>query len=167
MKACIDVDYREDHAIAACLLFADWHDAAPIEEVVARIENVEPYIPGQFYRRELPCILAVLNQVNVALEAVVIDGYVWLDGVHKPGLGAHLYQSLNQKIPVIGVAKKLFQGAVANEVKRGSAEHPLYVTSVGIASEDAATAITRMHGNYRVPTLLKRVDQLCRQTVIL
>lgn len=162
MKYCIDVDYRADHAIAAGLLFADWSDAAPTAEIVERVEQVEPYVPGQFYRRELPCILAVLAQAPAPIELVVIDGYVWLDAQQKPGLGAHLYAALNGKTPIIGVAKKVFHSAAAQEVKRAGSAKPLYVTAVGMAVEEAARAIAQMHGVYRIPTLLKRVDQLCQ-----
>ncbi len=162
MKACIDVDYREDHAIAACLLFAEWSDAAPSAELTARIEPVEPYVPGQFFRRELPCILAVLSHVQIPLDVILVDGYVWLDDAQKPGLGAHLFVALNQQIPVIGVAKKPFRDATAHEVIRVNSTKPLFVTAAGISVEEAALAVTQMHGPHRIPTLLKRVDQLCR-----
>ncbi|MFN8440533.1 MAG: endonuclease V [Caldilineaceae bacterium] len=162
MKACIDVDYRDAHAIAACLLFDEWEDAAPSAELTARIEPVEPYVPGQFFRRELPCILAVLNSVQVPLEVIVIDGYVWLDDRQKPGLGAHLFAALNQQVPVIGVAKKPFRGAAAHEVIRANSTKPLFVTAAGISVEQAVSSVAQMYGPYRIPTLLRRVDQLCR-----
>lgn len=164
MKACIDVDYRDDHAIAACLLFAEWSDASPSEELTARIDRVEPYVPGQFFRRELPCILAVLSHVQVPLEVILIDGYVWLDDALQPGLGAYLFAALNQQVAVMGIAKKPFRGATAHEVIRANSIKPLFVTAAGISVEKAALAIAQMHGLYRIPTLLKRVDQLCRNT---
>ncbi|MCE7982629.1 MAG: endonuclease V [Caldilinea sp. CFX5] len=166
MKCCLDVDYRDDHALAAALLFADWGDAAPTHELTARIDQVEPYIPGQFYHRELPCLLAVLAKAPTPVDLIVIDGYVWLDSAQKPGLGAHLYTALGEKIPVIGVAKKPFHSAAAEEVYRAGSDKPLYVTAVGMTPADAAAAIAQMHGLYRIPTLLKRVDQLCRQSVL-
>ncbi|MEZ4865836.1 MAG: endonuclease V [Caldilineaceae bacterium] len=164
MKICMDVDYRVDHALVAGLLFAEWGDAAPTQEIVARIEQVEPYVPGQFYRRELPCILALLAKVQAPLEVIIVDGYVWLDAQQTAGLGAHLYAALDQKISVIGVAKKPFHSATAYEVTRANSTRPLYVTAAGIAVAEAAVAVAQMHGPYRIPTLLKRVDQLCRQT---
>ena len=78
MIACVDVDYRDDSAIAACVLFRDWADAVSTAEHVRRIDRVEPYQPGQFYKREMPCLLAVLAEVAEPLETVVVDGYVWL-----------------------------------------------------------------------------------------
>ena len=164
MKCCLDVDYRAAHAIAACLLFADWGDATPTQELVARIDQIEPYVPGQFYRRELPCLLAVLAKAATPPTLIVVDGYVWLDGAGKPGLGAHLYAALQEQIPIVGVAKKPFHSAAAHEVHRTGSDKPLYVTAVGVALADAAAAIAGMHGAHRIPTLLKRVDELCRQT---
>jgi deoxyribonuclease V len=164
MKCCLDVDYRADHAIAAGLLFAEWGDATPTQELVAHIDQIEPYIPGQFYRRELPCLLAVLAKTPWPPTLIVVDGYVWLDETGKPGLGAYLYTALGEQIPVIGVAKKPFHSATAEEVRRTGSDKPLYVTAVGISVAEAAAAVAQMHGAHRIPTLLKRVDQLCRQT---
>lgn len=166
MNCCLDVDYRADHAVAAGLLFAEWGDATPAQELVARIDQIEPYVPGQFYRRELPCLLAVLSKSPTPVDLIVVDGYVWLDAHEKPGLGAHLYTALENKIPVVGVAKKPFHSAAAQEVRRTGSDKPLYVTAVGITIAEAAAAVAQMHGDHRIPTLLKRVDQLCRQTVL-
>jgi deoxyribonuclease V len=48
----------------------------------------------------------------------------------KPGLGKHLYDSLEQKIEVIDVAKKAFLGINENHrIFRGSSKKPLYITS--------------------------------------
>ena len=164
MFACLDVDYRADHAVASCVVFNDWKDAAAVEEHVARIMQVEPYVAGQFYRRELPCLLAVLQKVTVPLDAVVIDGYVCMDDKSAPGLGMHLFEALHREVPVIGVAKTRFATAVAEEVFRPGSARPLLVTAVGVDAVLAATPIRSMHGAHRIPTLLKRADTLCRQS---
>jgi deoxyribonuclease V len=39
----------------------------------------------------------------------------------------------------------------------------LYITAEGIELETAKEYIHAMQGDFRLPTLLKRVDQLCRQ----
>ena len=163
MLACVDVGYNDSAARAACVTFEDWEDADPIGAYTLDIDQVEPYIPGQFYRRELPCLLAVLNQLPESPAAIVVDGYVWLDGGGRKGLGHHLYDALQQSVPVIGVAKTEFAGASqAVEIHRGSSQRPLFVTAVGIETDIAADYIRRMHGNSRIPTLLKRVDTLSR-----
>jgi deoxyribonuclease V len=167
MIACVDVNYRTEGAVAACVLFHDWTDAAPVSETVVSIETVEAYQPGQFYRRELPCLLKVLESLAVLPDVIVIDGYVWLGAHNEPGLGAHLYHALGDQVPVIGVAKtRFFAAKLVQEIRRGSSNSPLYVTAAGVDLAEAATQIRSMHGPYRIPTLLRRVDQLCRHPFI-
>lgn len=172
MIAAVDVDYREGaggegaEAVAACVLFRRWEDAAPAGERTARVSPVAPYVPGRFYERELPCVLAVLKGAfpdgagpETGLQAVVVDGYAWL-GEGRPGLGARLSAALG--VPVVGVAKSPFRGAPAVEAVRAAGVRPLYVTAAGMDAEDAARLVRSMHGPHRLPTLLKRVDRLCR-----
>jgi deoxyribonuclease V len=165
MIACVDVDYRTAEAVAACVLLHSWTDDRTAAERVERVTGIEPYEPGQFYRRELPCLLAVLGRVAEPLDAVVVDGYVWLRDETTQGLGAHLYEALGRAVPVVGVAKTCFASArVARAVLRGSSRRPLYVTAAGIDVDTAARHVANMHGAFRIPTALKRVDQLCRRS---
>lgn len=161
MLACVDVDYRGTEALAACVVFRAWSDAVGVAERIERVVEVAPYEPGAFYRRELPCLLSVLQTIEEPLETVVVDGYVWL-GDDRPGLGAHLYEALGRRVAVIGVAKTRFAGAEAEAVLRGGSRRPLYVSAAGVDRIAAAHCIASMHGCYRLPTLLRRVDQLCR-----
>src|SRR2546430_11012537 len=89
---CLDVDYRGTEAFAAGVWFRGWAAATAEAQRVVHIPLVEPYQPGEFYRRELPCLLQVLAS-GPAAEIVIIDGYVWL-GAGRPGLGARLYESI-------------------------------------------------------------------------
>jgi deoxyribonuclease V len=160
--ACVDVDYRDTEAVAAGVLFRAWPDGDSAADLVRRIPGVAPYEPGQFYKRELPCLRAVLASVGEPVELVVIDGYVWLGDEDQPGLGAHLYEALERRVPVVGVAKTQFHSArLAVPVVRGTTK-PLFVTAAGIDVNDVARLVQSMHGSYRIPTLLKRVDALCR-----
>ena len=162
MKACVDVDYRITGACAAAVVFHDWSDAEASDERVVHVSKVEPYVPGEFFRRELPCLLEVLQSLP-PIKTVIVDGHVWLDGISTPGLGAHLYQALEKRVEVIGVAKTKFRGAVAVcEVTRGTSSRPLYVSAAGIQVDVAAACVRSMHGKFRIPSLLKRVDYLCR-----
>jgi deoxyribonuclease V len=162
--ACLDVDYRDDHAMAACLLAPGWDAAAATEQLVERVTDVSPYVPGRFFERELPCLQAVLARVRDPLTAVIVDGYVWLDEAGRPGLGAHLWEALGRAAPVVGVAKTTFRGSgFAQPVHRGRARRPLWVTAAGIDVRDAAARVGSMHGPHRLPTLLAEVDRLCRR----
>ena len=164
MKTCIDVDYQGPCALAACVVFDGWCDATPQAKHKKTITDVAPYVPGQFYLRELPCLLAVLGELAAPPELVIVDGYVWLDNDHHPGLGAYLYDALQQQVVVVGVAKTRFaRSNVAIEVLRGDSRKPLYVTAAGMDPETAAEHIAAMHGPFRIPTLLKLVDQLSKE----
>lgn len=165
MIAAVDVHYSGDAGYAACLAFPRWTDAEPDAEYGALVRPVQDYEPGQFWRRELPCLLAVLACLLQPPEVVIIDGYVWLDASDRKGLGAHLFEALGAAIPVVGVAKGSFCGSPhATQVSRGSSSRPLFVTAAGMPLADAAAAVASMHGAHRMPTLLRRVDQLCRQS---
>jgi deoxyribonuclease V len=122
----------------------------------------DDYQPGQLYRRELPCLLAMLDLLPEWPDIVVIDGYVWLASDCKPGLGGRLFAAIGGTTPVVGVAKKPFRGAPSLEVRRGRSRVPLFVSSAGIEPREAADRVTSMHGPFRLPTLLKRADFLSR-----
>jgi deoxyribonuclease V len=161
--ACTDVHYTNTHAIAACILFYDWSDAYPDLAITERVDDPAPYEPGRFYRRELPALLSVISKLTVRPEVIIIDGYVWLGDWDHPGLGAHLHKALGGRAIVIGVAKELFRpGPAIQSVRRGTSARPLYVSAAGMDLNDAAARIVELHGEFRVPTLLKRVDCLCR-----
>jgi len=161
MYAAFDVHYLKDgNAKAAAVLFSDYSDMKPAATITQLLPDAAEYIPGQFYRRELPCIVALLQQISEPLDEVVIDGYVMLGD--KPGLGMHLFNHLKGRAPVIGVAKSGFKGAYAAEVFRGRSERPLYITAVGINLQRASEKISMMHGDFRIPILLKHVDLLAR-----
>lgn len=162
MLLAIDAYYIENSAKTVGVLFENWQDSLPSQIVIAYKHDVEPYQAGQFYQRELPCIVDLLEQVDLStLSAVIIDGYVYLDNEGKIGLGGYLYQHLKQQIPVIGVAKKPFHDNTKNvaEVLRGKSKQPLYVTAAGLSLTDAAEHIRTMHGQHRMPTLLTLMDQ--------
>ena len=96
-------------------------------------------------------------------DCIVVDGFVYLDGVERPGLGKYLYDALEGRIGVIGVAKKPFRGIPSRfGIYRGKSKKPLFVTSAGLDVSTAKKFIQAMHGQFRLPTLLREVDRACR-----
>ncbi len=162
MIAAFDVHYfGNECAFAAAVLFGEYRDEEAAEERTTVVDGVSPYVSGQFYRRELPCILRLLEQLDETPEEMVIDGYVMLG--ERPGLGRYLFESFAGKIPVIGAAKSKHADSSSIEVVRGGSKRPLYVTSAGVDTDAAAERIRTMHGAHRFPTLLRRVDFLARR----
>ena len=165
MILAFDTYYFENKARTVCLSFVDWDDAHKLKADSEILEGIADYEPGNFYKRELPSILSLLSKLAYQkIEAIIIDGFVFLDDEEKAGLGAHLYQALEEKIPVIGVAKSNFATLNKNkrEVFRGGSNSPLFITSAGLDLDSAAEKIKRMYGKHRIPGLLKELDQLTK-----
>ena len=167
MIAFLDVQYSDDHSTArAAILLADqWTDGTATWMNVVDVADVAPYQPGEFFRRELPCLQKALESAPEKPSTIVIDGYVWLDYAGRPGLGAKLFQTFCEATPVIGVAKTRFHDAPGIEVYRNGSSRPLIVTAAGCNEQDAAEHVRAMHGSFRIPTLLRFVDQLARGSV--
>jgi deoxyribonuclease V len=162
LLATVDACYGDESALAACVLFGEWRASVPDNVVTAQVAGISAYQPGAFYKRELPVLLAVLRKIKEPLRAVIIDGYVWLDARQTPGLGARLHDALGG-VPVIGVAKTPFGGGDWSlRVMRGKSRRPLFVTAAGYPSDEAAEAIRTMHGDGRIPTMLRLADHAAR-----
>lgn len=162
MVAVIDVDYGKEEASTAGI-FAEKADSAKscgFIRIKTKIYN--EYKSGQFYKRELPCVQAVLKRINLAfVDLVIVDGYADF-GTDKTPLGKFVYE--RNKIPIIGIAKKQCQYCILEntEVFRGNSHNPLFVTSYGISQEEAKNIVKRMSGEYRLPYLVKLADACAR-----
>lgn len=164
MILAVDVHYRDTSATVAGVVFNHWDDAHALASHTVICNDIADYVPGEFYRRELPCILQLLDALaGVTIDCIAIDGYVWLGADRRPGLGAHLREALHERMPVVGIAKTYYAGTPAEaEVRRGGSDRPLYVSAAGMALDDARAAVARMSGSHRIPDLLKQVDRLAR-----
>lgn len=170
MIYCFDTYYFEDKANTSCIGISNWASANVDFEISETIEGINEYESGSFYKRELPCLVSILKNITLVprTDILVIDGFVVLDDNGKYGLGGYLFEFLESKVPVIGVAKNNF--ATINKLKRkvcrGDSKKPLYITSLGIGLETAQNCIKNMHGDFRIPTILKLVDTNCRQASV-
>ncbi len=165
MILAFDTYYFENKAKTVCLEFAEWDDKNHLNIFSEIKDEISEYESGAFYKRELPCILSLLNKIKLDDNTIiVVDGFVFLDDEYKPGLGAHLYNALEQRIPVIGVAKTNFAQIhnLKREVYRGESRKPLYLTSAGINIDEASEYVQSMYGQYRIPDLLKQLDSLTK-----
>ena len=165
MILAVDVQYSNNNAVAGGVVFEHWQDERPQKEFISLIKGVEGYKPGKFFKRELPCILKLIAEYQLRPGCIVIDGFVFLDGISEAGLGKYLYDALEGNVIVIGVAKNRYKNIDSKyEIYRGISRKPLYVTVIGIDIEQAKRNILAMHGKFRLPTMIKRVDQMCRST---
>ena len=168
MIIAFDTYYFEDKAKTVGLQFENWEDTEASEIFEEIITGISPYVSGEFYKRELPCILSLLKKIDLTYcKAIIIDGFVVLDDEGTLGLGGYLYHELKEQIPIIGVAKNNFAkiNYKKRAVLRGESKKPLYITSKGIDIDIASEKIQQMTGTYRFPDLLKKVDALGRENI--
>lgn len=164
MLLALDVYYKGKDAKSVGVIF-EWEDATPKSVLVENITEVEDYAPGAFYKRELPCLLKVIDNIDIdMLEAIIVDGHVYTDNELNHGLGGKLFEALEKNVPVIGVAKTPFykNESTVMEVRRGLSANPLYISAIGIDKEYAAQKILSMHGDFRIPTMLKSLDSITK-----
>lgn len=164
MILAIDVYYIEDTAKSVGVLF-EWSDAQPQEVFIDIKQGVEAYVPGEFYKRELPCIEALLKKIPMEkVETVIIDGHIYVDDSLKYGLGGYVWELLGKKIPVIGVAKNAFHSnkSTVEALYRGDSNKPLYVSVLGMERAVAVTHLQNMQGDFRIPSILKVLDTITK-----
>ena len=122
--AGFDVGFEDDGATtraAAVLLDADSLQVLASE--VARIPTRMPYIPGLLSFRELPAVLAALEQLREPPDLLLCDG----QGIAHPrrfGIASHL--GLLVDIPAIGVAKTRLCGTHEEPPNQRGAWTPLW-----------------------------------------
>ena len=180
-KIAIDAYYQCGICHVVGGIFNKWGDEHVSKFITADVKVDSDYIPGEFYKRELPGIVELLKQVDLnEFEAIVIDGYVYLDDTTniKGGLGKHLREALEKhyanrkvgkRLEIIGVAKSLYgsRDSYYGLCYRGESKKPLYITSLNMYSGKYGKILTTYHnircikkmaGSYRIPTIIKEVD---------
>lgn len=161
MILAFDTHYLDDKAKTVMISFNDWTDNIPEDITTEITHGIAEYEPGSFYKRELPCILSLLDKTELEdVEAIIVDGFVILDDSEKVGLGGHLYEALGGRIPIIGVAKSGYHKneKFVRKLFRGESKKSLYITAKGIELENAFNNIKSMYGDFRMPTLLQILD---------
>ncbi|ANF52628.1 endonuclease V [Chryseobacterium glaciei] len=165
MIYAFDTYYYDDYANTICIAFEDWASEKETEIFSEKTEINSDYESGAFYKRELPCIVSLLQKINLKEgDIIIVDGYVTLDNEGKIGLGGYLYDALDQKYPIIGIAKNEFitPDSQRRNIYRGESKTPLFLTAKGVNVDEIKINVEKMHGSYRFPTLLKKLDQLTR-----
>lgn len=104
----VDVGFEEGGRITrAAAVLIDAETLQPIAECIARVPTSMPYIPGLLSFREMPALIAALDQLPQRPDLLFVDGH----GIAHPrrlGVAAHL--GVVTGLPTIGVAKKILCG---------------------------------------------------------
>ena len=161
MVLALDVHYKETGTAKAVGILFDWTAIQPKKVITEYVNMISDYIPGEFYKRELPCLLKIIEKAPLKdIEAILVDGHIYVDNDGKYGLGGMLWEALNKQTPIIGLAKTSFfsNKQTVNELYRGKSKKPLFLSVIGCDMEATAEKIKNMKGGYRIPTILKELD---------
>lgn len=173
-------DYTDTTAHAAGLLIPNitW-SGQPLRTVHHSNLNATRTVPSEVHTRILPSLINLVEQCPST--ALVI--------MNRPAVGARLYESLNGRIPIIGVGKATNKGKARAENEwaqrigpdgistvlqhdgtelilaplfRSSSSHPLNVSASGISLSEAVALVKSMSGEFRVPGVLHQAEQAAR-----
>ncbi|RZG73430.1 endonuclease V, partial [Acinetobacter sp. WCHAc060033] len=64
MIIVLDVAYAESFAHVAGVVFENWTSQKAAQTYTLKVQEIAEYESGQFYKRELPCLLALLQEVK-------------------------------------------------------------------------------------------------------
>jgi deoxyribonuclease V len=176
----LDVAYGTGDEIAAAVVTLETAGLTVVEERTHRAKAVFPYEPGLFAFRELPPLLAALDQLDHQPDVLVCDGH----GLAHPrrfGLACHL--GVLTGLPAFGVGKTRFVGTHASpEASRGSSAplvdageevgavlrtqdgvKPVYVSAGHRIDLAHACRLTlALTPRYRLPETTRQADRLSR-----
>lgn len=180
----VDVAYDDERDIVvAAAVVLDAATLEVVEEATAVGRVSFPYVPGLLAFREIPTVLAALENLGTDPGLVVCDGY----GRAHPrrfGLASHL--GVLTGLPVIGVAKSpftftheppgprrgdqspLLDGAeeVGRALRTRTGTKPVYVSVGHRTGLDNAVAHTlALARDFRQPETTRRADSLCRRAL--
>lgn len=93
-----------------------------VDQAVARLPTRFPYVPGLLSFREVPALLAAMDQLRILPDVILCDGH----GLAHPrrfGIASHL--GVYCGIPTVGVAKSRLTGEHGSPPQRRGAWVPL------------------------------------------
>ncbi len=179
----LDVAYDGSGGIAAAVVTLETAGLSVVEARTHRARAAFPYEPGLFAFRELPPLLAALEQLEREPDVLVCDGH----GLAHPrrfGLACHLGVLTGR--PAFGVGKTRFVGTHASPgAARGSSEplvdagevvgavlrtrdgvKPVYVSAGHRIDLAHACRLTlALTPRYRLPETTRRADRLSREAL--
>ena len=175
MILALDSYYKDDICNTSYVIFDEQNGEALVHTDTIYTKVTSEYIPGEFYKRELPGIIQIIEKlINEKpdlwdkISVIITDSFLKLktDVMEWDGLGIYLSKYLKSKgceKVIWGVAKSKFGDCdkISELVCRGESEKPLFVQST-VDNKIAANAVKHFNGKYRIPDMLKKVDQLSR-----
>ena len=177
--AGVDMGFEANGTISrAAVAVLSFPDLQLQETAIARRPTTFPYIPGLLSFRELPAVLAALEQISTIPDLILCDG----QGIAHPrrfGIACHL--GLITNMPTIGVAKSLLVGKheevpatkgswqplqhrceiIGAVLRTRPGTKPLYIsTGHRVSLPTAIDYVLRCTPKYRLPETTRIADKL-------
>jgi deoxyribonuclease V len=177
--AGVDVGFENrGHTTRAAIAVLSFPALELVEQSIARQSTRFPYVPGLLSFREIPAVIAALEQLRAAPDLLLCDG----QGYAHPrrfGLACHL--GLIADIPSIGVAKSrllgehdplpntrgarvplMHHGEVIGAVLRTRAHVKPVFVSIGhrVCLDSAVRYVMACAPRYRLPETTRRAHRL-------
>jgi deoxyribonuclease V len=122
--AGVDVGFEGERkgTARAAVVVLTFPGLAPVDYSVARTAVSFPYIPGLLSFREIPVILRAYAAIRIEPDVIIADGH---GRAHPRRIGFASHLGLALERPVIGCAKSLLWGKVAEPEDRVGASTPI------------------------------------------
>ncbi len=178
--AGVDCGLERQRWIRAAVTLMRFPELMPVQTVVARTPCRFPYVPGLLSFREMPGLLAALEQLEEAPALILCDG----QGIAHPrrlGIASHLGLWLG--IPAIGVGKSRLIGShpepgrergataplvdadmrVGTVLRTRTDVRPVFVSPGHLVDHDSAVEwVMRTLTRYRLPEPIRLADRASR-----
>ena len=177
--AGVDVGFEEKGSVTrAAVAVLDFPTMQLVDFTIARLPTCMPYIPGLLSFREVPAVLAALQQLTVQPDLLLCDGQ---GRAHPRRFGVACHVGLLSGIPAIGVAKQRLCGehdalpvaknslvalmdgqeTIGSVLRSRTGVKPLYV-SIGhrISLTSAVHFVQESLAGYKLPEPIRWADGL-------
>jgi deoxyribonuclease V len=155
--AGVDVGFEEGGNITrAAVAVLSYPELQPLQQAVARLPTSFPYVPGLLSFREIPAVLAALQQLDSPPDLILCDG----QGLAHPrrfGIACHL--GVITDIPCIGVAKSRLMGRHREPGPEKGCQEPL------LDGDEQIGAVLRTRNNVR-PLYISSGHRVSLETAI-
>lgn len=177
--AGVDVGFETGGRVTrAAVAILSWPQLRVTERALARRETSFPYVPGLLAFRELPAIVAALEELHTEPDLVFCDG----QGIAHPrrfGIACHLGLLIDR--PTLGVGKSRLVGThddpgrergsrtplidrgetVGSVLRTRTAVRPVYVSpGHRIGLETAVELVLAAAPRYRLPEPIREADRM-------
>ena len=121
--AGVDCGFEQGGAVTrAAVAVLEYPGLKPIGQSVARLPTRFPYVPGLLSFREIPAVLAALENLACLPDLLLVDGQGY---AHPRRLGIASHLGVLTGLPCIGVAKTRLTGTYAEPPPHRGAWSPL------------------------------------------